>query len=291
MMNDQPAPPMVAVDGTREIADGVHVIPDNRVEFVPNIGIVVGEDSALVIDTAMGPRNGELVLEQARRIAGDRRLLLTLTHFHPEHGFAAQSFAGAATMLYNRAQLDELDEKGQEYIEMFSGFGPHLAELLAEVELVRPQIVYEDVAEVDLGGRRVELRYFGQAHTRGDQVVWLPEERILFPGDLVEDRFFPIFPDEDAIASGWLEVIEKLEQLDPKIVVPGHGDVGDAEMIRIAKGFMIAVRDRVNELNDAGTGLDEIKSQLEGEFTAQHPDWDNQMWIGSAVEAFHREIG
>lgn len=290
-MNDQPTPPIVAEDATREIAEGVHVIPDRRIEFVPNIGIVVGEHSALVIDTAMGPRNGERVLREARRIAGDRRLLLTLTHFHPEHGFAAQSFADEATTLYNRAQLEELQDKGQEYIEMFSGFGPHLAELLAEVELVRPQVVYDDAADVDLGGRRVELRYLGQAHTRGDQVAWLPEERILFPGDLVEDRFFPIFPDEDAVGGKWLTVLERLEELDPAVVVPGHGEVGDAEMIGVAKGFLIAARDGVRRLSEEGRDLDAIKAELEEEFRGRYPDWDNEIWIGSAAESFHRELG
>lgn len=289
-MNEQPAPPMVPEGATAEIAPGVHVIPDQRVEFVPNIGIVLGEESALVIDTAMGPRNGERVLREARRLAGDRRLFLTLTHFHPEHGFAAQSFVPEATILYNRAQLEELDAKGEEYIEMFSGFGPHLAELLAEVELVRPHVVYDNVADLDLGGVSAELRYLGQAHTRGDQIVWLPEARILFAGDLVEERFFPIFPDEDAVGGKWIAVLEQLEELEPAQVVPGHGEVGDAAMITTAKQFLVAVRDRVREMSQTGAELELIKSELDAEFRGERPDWDNEIWIGSAVEAFHREL-
>lgn len=288
-MNEADAP-MVAPEETKEIAPGVHVIPDRRVEFVPNIGVVVGEESALVIDTAMGPRNGALVLDEARRLAGDRRLFLTLTHFHPEHGFAAQSFRSEATILYNRAQLDELEQKGEEYIEMFSGFGPGLADLLGDVELVRPHIVYDDAADLDLGGRRVELRYLGQAHTRGDQIAWLPEEGILFPGDLVEDRFFPIFPDDDAVGSKWLEVLDRLRSLDPRLLVPGHGETGDAEMIDTAKGFLVSARDRVQALSDQGHDLDQIKEKLDEEYRREYPDWDNEVWIASAVEAFHREL-
>ncbi|MEM8665016.1 MAG: MBL fold metallo-hydrolase, partial [Pseudomonadota bacterium] len=85
-MSTEPPAPTVDPSGITEIADGVFVIPDKRVPLVPNIGIVLGSDTALVIDCGMGPANGERVLEAARKVAGSRRLVLTLTHFHPEHG-------------------------------------------------------------------------------------------------------------------------------------------------------------------------------------------------------------
>jgi glyoxylase-like metal-dependent hydrolase (beta-lactamase superfamily II) len=288
-MSTKPVAPMVTGE-PEEICDGIFVIPDDRVDFVPNIGIAHGTESVLVIDTAMGPRNGERVLAKAREIAGDRRLFLTLTHFHPEHGFGAQSFRTEATILYNRAQVEELESKGETYIEMFSGFGAHLAELLDEVELVRPHVVYHDEVELRLGGLTAELRSYGAAHTLGDQIVWLPERRVLFAGDLVEDRFFPIFPDEHAVGSRWIAVLERLEALNPAIVVPGHGAVGDAGMIAVAKEHLVAVRDRVTALAETGRELEEIKNELDGEFRAQRPDWDNEIWIGSAVESFYGEL-
>ena len=116
-------PPLIPVGLTEEVVARVHVMPDQRVEFVPNVGIVVGDRSVLVIDTAMGPRNGQRILAEARRIGEGRRLLLTTTHFHPEHAFAAQSFADA-TYVCNAAQAEEMAAKGPEYIEMFSGFAP-----------------------------------------------------------------------------------------------------------------------------------------------------------------------
>ena len=70
-----------------EIADGVFVIPDGRVPLVANIGVIVGDRAALVVDTGLGPRNGAAVHDIARNLEGDRPLFLTITHFHPEHGF------------------------------------------------------------------------------------------------------------------------------------------------------------------------------------------------------------
>ena len=65
-----------------------------------------------------------------------RRLILTITHFHPEHGFGAQAFKGAAHITYNRAQRDELQAKGQAYLGMFRTFGPGVAEALSETDIV-----------------------------------------------------------------------------------------------------------------------------------------------------------
>src|SRR5215470_17803605 len=110
------APPPVVRGEPIEVSDGVFVIPDNRVPLVPNVGLVVGDQAALVVDTGLGPRNGGYVLDHARRLAGGRPLYLTTTHFHPEHRFGAQAFRGTATVIYNRAQRDDLRRKGAAYL-------------------------------------------------------------------------------------------------------------------------------------------------------------------------------
>jgi glyoxylase-like metal-dependent hydrolase (beta-lactamase superfamily II) len=282
--------PLIPLGLTQEVAEGVYVMPDQRVEFVPNAGIVVGDRAALVIDTAMGPRNGERILAEARRLGGERKLLMTTTHFHPEHAFGAQSFA-AATYVCNGGQAREMAAKGAEYIEMFSGFGPGLAELLAEVELVAPDVVFEGPrATLDLGGVVAELIAIGPAHTQGDQVVFLPESRVLFAGDLVEDRFLPIFPDEDADGLLWLEALDRLDALSPAVVVGGHGSVGDAGLIAALRDYLVAVRDRVAALSAEGVPLDIIEERLEPELNERQAGWDNQMWIKSAIDSFHRAL-
>lgn len=291
-VGEEPKPPVVTGEPV-EVADGVYVVPDGRVPLVPNVGVVVGQRAALVVDTAMGPRNGARVLELARGLAGDRQLHLTITHFHPEHGFGAQAFRGAAHTVYNRAQLDELHAKGQAYVEMFRGFGPGVAEALEGVELVDPDETYDgERYELDLGGRRVELRTWGLAHTRADQVVWLPEERVLFTGDLVEERMFPIYPyfppdDADVDGNRWIAVLEELKRLGPAVVVPGHGAVGDASLIAAARGFHEALRDETRKAKADGLDADAAVAALEPKLRALHPDWDAPEWIAFGVRCFH----
>ena len=288
-----PPAPTVVEDGITEIAPGVWVIPDRRVPLVPNIGVIVGDDAVLVVDTAMGPANGSRVLAAAKEKAQGKPLLLTVTHFHPEHGFGAQVFRDEARIVYNRAQVDELHDKGAGYVELFKTFGPAVAEALEGVELVDPHDVYDgEETELDLGGRTVQLRTWGAAHTRSDQIVWLPDERILFTGDLVEERIFPIYPyfppdDADVDGTRWIDVLRRLEELDPAVVVPGHGAVGNAGVIAVAREFHEALRDETLRLAGEGLDVEEVAARLEPELHARHPDWEQPEWIGFGVRSFY----
>jgi glyoxylase-like metal-dependent hydrolase (beta-lactamase superfamily II) len=290
--NTEAPAPVVDPGAIKEIAPNVFVISDRRIPLVPNIGIILGADAALVVDTGMGPANGRKVLEVARRLAGRRPLVLTLTHFHPEHGFGAQAFKGVARIHYNRSQRDELQAKGEGYLGMFKTFGPAVAAALEETEFVLPDDVYEEASTtIDLGGRKVELRTWGLAHTGGDQVVWLPQERILFTGDLAEERIFPIFPwfppdDADIDAARWASILSELIAWDPAIVVPGHGDIGGAEILAAVRNYMIDLSGRVAAERASGKQADAIVAELAPKIRAEYPDWSAPEWIDFAIRYY-----
>jgi glyoxylase-like metal-dependent hydrolase (beta-lactamase superfamily II) len=287
-----PPAPIVDPSAVKEIAADVYVIGDRRVPLVPNIGIILGRDAALVVDTGMGPANGEKVLATAKRLAGGRPLILTLTHFHPEHGFGAQAFRGVAKIRYNRAQRDELRAKGEAYLGMFKTFGPSIAAALEGTALVEPDEVYDEAsAAIDLGGRSVELRTWGLAHTAGDQVVWVPEERILFTGDLAEERIFPIFPwfppqDATIDAARWAHILTEVASWNPAIVVPGHGDPGGVEIVNAVRDYIVDLGQRVRREREGGKGAEVIVAELAPKIRAEHPDWSAPEWIDFAIRYY-----
>ena len=287
-----PVPPVVS--GTpQEISEGVFVLLDRRVPLVPNIGIVVGDRAALVVDAGMGARNGKVVRDLAKELAGERPLFLTVTHFHPEHGYGAQAFDDAI-IVYNREQHEEFRDKAAVYADMFRTFGEEVAHELEGVEFVQPHVVYDRAADIDLGGKLVQLRTWGLAHTRGDQVVFLPAERSLFTGDLVENGFFPIFPyfppdDADVNGSKWIEVLEHMQRLDPKVVVPGHGEVAGADVIVATHEYLTLLRSETTRLAGEGQDVDAIIATLEPDFRARHPDWGASEWIAFGVRCFLAE--
>ena len=137
----------------------------------------------------------------------------------------------------------------------------------------------------------VELRTYGLAHTRGDQVVSVPDAGVVFVGDLAEERIFPIFPwfppdDAEIDADNWARVLASIEAAKPEIVVPGHGSVGGVEILSAVRGYMLDLGSRVASKVKSGKSADEIVATLGPKVRAEHPDWEAPEWIDFAIRYF-----
>jgi glyoxylase-like metal-dependent hydrolase (beta-lactamase superfamily II) len=255
---------------------------------VPNIGVIGGRDAVLVVETGLGPQNAEKVLEFASEYAKGRRLYVTTTHFHPEHAFGAQVFAGEATFLVNRAQAEDLKVKGPGYLDMFRGLGEPVARQLEGVVLPEPDLVYDEAYDLELGGRVVQLRATGRAHSRGDQVVRVPDADVLFTGDLVEAGQFAIFPwfppyDTDVSGTRWLAVMERLAGEGARVVVPGHGAVGGPELLADVRDYLRLLRDETWVRRDSAMSEETIVEEVRALMVERHTEWAELDWIDKGV--------
>jgi glyoxylase-like metal-dependent hydrolase (beta-lactamase superfamily II) len=284
----QPAP-LVQENKTIKVSEHVYVIPDGRVNLVPNIGMIVGNRATLVVDAGMGPRNGQAVLRELAKVSKNTDLYFTTTHFHPEHMTGVQAFPANTIIIRPEAQQEEVDRKQPEFIQNFSKRTADLKALLQDVKPRAPDILFDHEAKLDLGGLTVRLVWLGPAHTRGDCFVFVEEDGVLFTGDAVINRFFPIFPDADASGKNWLSILDQLDEFHPRTIVPGHGEVGNATLISIERTYLKALQARVVELKAQGKSLDETEKLLLVEFRAKYPDWDNPGWIGDAAKRFYAE--
>ncbi len=280
--------PIVRIAGAHELARDLVLIPNRRVQLVPNIGVIGGTHSVLVVETGMGPGNADTVLRFAADYANGRELYLTTTHFHPEHAFGAQAFAGAATFLINRAQAADLATKGPGYLEMFKGLGEPIARQLAGVELATPDVVYDNSYDLDLGGRVVHLRATGRAHSKGDQVVTVPDAGVMFTGDLVEAGQFAIFPwfpphDTDVSGTRWIAVLQRLAAESPQVVVPGHGDAGGPQLLADVRDYLELLRDETWVRRDSAMSEETIAAEVSALMIERHPEWAGQEWIEKGV--------
>jgi glyoxylase-like metal-dependent hydrolase (beta-lactamase superfamily II) len=287
---------IVRVSNLTEVSPGVHVIEDKQHIFlVPNVTIIVGRDAALVVDTGLGIDSARRVLQTARKLAGHRKLYLTVTHFHPEHGFGAQVFKGQATIIYNRAQRDELLKKGPEFRTLFAD-KLDVAQAMKGVTLTLPDVVYDNEAEIDLGGRVVKLNDYQPAHTLGDQVISVPDQGVVILGDLLETRSFPIMPwfpdlrDTDVNPQNWREIFRIVAATQPKVVIPGHGSIGTAADLEAAAHHMDVARAEVTRGCAAGKDLPTLQKELTPLLAAQHPDWDLQDWIPMEIQVYYERL-
>lgn len=287
--NQTQPPPLVQANKTMKVSDHVYAIPDGRVNLVPNIGIIVGNRATLVVDAGMGPRNGQTVLRELAKVSKNADLYFTTTHFHPEHVTGAQAFPANTRIIRSEVQEEELKQKQPEFIRNFSKRTPEIKALLQDVKPRTPDILFDRELKLDLGGVTARVFLVGPGHTRGDTAIYVEEDKVLFTGDVVVNRFFPIFPDQDASGKNWLAILTRFEALQPRTVVPGHGEVGDAELITAQESYLKALRSRTAELKAQGKSSTDAGQLLTAEFKMKYPNWDNPGWIADAVAHFYSE--
>jgi glyoxylase-like metal-dependent hydrolase (beta-lactamase superfamily II) len=286
----QPPPPYVQEGKTIKVTGHIWVIPDGRVNLVPNIGIIVGSKATLVVDSGMGPRNGEVVLREVRKVSRNADVYLTTTHFHPEHVTGFQAFPAGAKVLRPAVQERQVISDLQPMIVSFSGMSPAHAALLKDVKYRAPDIVFDSSVEIDLGGVTARLFTLGPAHTRGDSFIYVREageaNGVLFAGDVVTNRFFPIIIG-GSDGANWISILGKLAALKPRIVVPGHGAVEDAALIERESALLKEMRARTAELKKQGKSADAAAMLLTGELKAKYPTWDNPEFLSNDVKSFY----
>ncbi|WP_243789526.1 MBL fold metallo-hydrolase [Saccharopolyspora gloriosae] len=214
-----------------EVADGVWA--RRHAELDLTTGLVLGADRALVIDTRGDHRQGA-ELAAAVRARTSLPCEVVLTHGHFDHCFGTAAFRPAPVRAHRgcTAYLHEHAERQRtEWSAHYRAQGdPDTAAALADTDLTLPDHPVTDSAEVDLGGRAVQLLHFGPAHTDHDLVVSVPDAAVVFAGDLVEQGAPPDF--EDADPRNWPTALRELLALRPEIVVPGHGEPVDADFVR-----------------------------------------------------------
>ena len=287
---------LCAVIGFSQNPQGV---PENAVTRVsdhvyaiigfPNIAFVVGTRATLAVDTGMGPRNGAIVAREAQKLAKGPVLYLTTTHFHPEHAAGESAFPANTILVRPSAQQEEVDRRGAEYIDLFSSRSAQNKELLQGVKLRQADIVFDRETKLDLGGVTARLFWWGAAHTKGDELIFVPEDSVLISGDIVQSKLAPNMPNEDASVKGWLSILDQLEPLKPRYVVPDHGALGDGSLIGKERAFLLDVQKRALAMKARGLAVEEAGKMLQTELKAAYPDWENLNPIPNLVRRVYEE--
>ncbi len=205
-----------------------------------NIGLVVGDASAMLIDTGNTPEQGAEVLASATEKAGVPVTHVLLTHDHHDH------IGGLAGM----GEVISIAHEGLEPVEVTRQFSMAMA--------------------VDLGNQRVEALHFGPAHTDHDVLVYLPGENVVFAGDLLEEGADPQF-DERGSLSNWPMVLDGVLGAANAATkfVPGHGAVVDREAAFIARAEVGIIYSQTEMLIQQGVKVDDAAEAAEWPFTKE----------------------
>ncbi|MER5808004.1 MBL fold metallo-hydrolase [Streptomyces sp. NPDC002033] len=208
------------------------------------VGLVVGDESVLLVDPGSCVREGALVRSEAERLTGRSVTHIAFTHGHFDHVLGSPAFADAA--FYGAVGLDRLlgtPGGREELCASASHHGLDGAEAAGSAALLRaPEHPVSDERTLDLGGARVLLANLGPAHSQHDLTVLVPGEReTVFCGDLVEESGEPQ-AGPDAVPGQWPAALDRLLALggEDALYVPGHGAVVDAAFVRAQRATLAA---------------------------------------------------
>ena len=187
----------------------------------PNTGIVVGDDAVMVIDTQATPVMAQDVIRRIRTVTDKPIRYVVLSHYHAVRVLGASGYA-PEHVIASRDTYDLIVERGEADMKSEIERFPRLFRAVESVPgLTWPTIVFEKRLTLMMGKLRVEIMQLGRGHTKGDTVVWLPDDRVLFSGDLVEFDATPYTG--DAYLQDWPATLDAIAALEPEKLVPGRG--------------------------------------------------------------------
>ena len=187
----------------------------------PNSGVVVGDDGVLVVDAQATPAMAADVIARIRTVTDKPVRHVVLTHYHAVRVLGASGYEGAE-VIASDATRALIEERGQQDMDSEIGRFPRLFRGKDSIPgLTWPTLVFHRRLTLFLGKREVQVIHLGRSHTAGDTVVWLPKERVLFSGDVVEFGATPYCG--DAHFADWPATLAAARALGAEALVPGRG--------------------------------------------------------------------
>jgi len=223
-----------------EIGEGLWAF---TAEGDPNSGVIIGDESVMVIEAQATPRLAHKVIEEIRKVTDKPISHLVLTHYHAVRVLGASAY-GAPEIIMSEAARGMVEERGQEdWDSEFQRF-PRLFEGYESIPgLTYPTTTFSEAMTVYLGKRRVDIMHLGRAHTAGDAVVWVPDAEVMFTGDIVE--YHSACYCGDGHFAEWGHTLDNIAAFDPVSIAPGRGDA------LIGRGMVEAAIDSTRDFVDS----------------------------------------
>jgi len=256
-----------------KLGDGLYAY---TAEGDPNTGVIIGDDSVMVIDTQATPIMAQDVIRRIREITDKPIKHVVMSHYHAVRVLGASAY-NAEHIYASRHTYELIKERGQQDYESEVGRFPRLFQGVDSVPgLTWPTIVFETRLTLFMGEREVQLIHVGRGHTKGDTIVWLPKEKVMFAGDLVEFGATPYTG--DAYHEHWPTTLDALLEFDPQKLVPGRGEALQSPQecrsaIEGTRSFLADMYGSVKAGKAAGKSLSECYAETYATLKPKYGHW------------------
>ena len=233
-----------------EIGEGLYAF---TAEGDPNSGVIIGDDSVMIVEAQATPRLANKVIDCVREVTDKPISHVVLTHYHAVRVLGASAFGATQVIMSDRTRALVVERGQEDWDSEFQRF-PRLFEGHESIPgLTWPTTTFSDAMTVYLGNRKVEIKQIGRAHTAGDSVIWLPDAQTMFTGDIVE--YNSACYCGDGHFGDWGGTLDAVRAYDPQFIAPGRGDFVDSTYLPVQKvaakgGSLKDARDAVREACD-----------------------------------------
>ncbi len=255
----------------RKIADNVYgvfgvyeqVSYENR-GFISNAYFVVEDEGVLVVDTLTTYKLGKELVEAIKSVTDKVVRFTVVTHYHTDHFYGAGALKETgAVIIAHKWALDYISQPSS--WNFYQARKKILKEHMEGTDMVAPDITITKDLDIHMGKYTFEVRHYCKAHTPGDVIVWFPERRILFSGDIVFDGRLPFLGSGNS--KGWIECLDKILELGPDILLPGHGNpMLSKEKIRDrvmwTRKYISDLRNTIRKMIEEGKDIDYVRENI-----------------------------
>ena len=244
----------------------------------PNTGIIIGDDAVMVIDTQATPIMAQDVIRRIREVTDKPLKYVLLSHYHAVRVLGASAY-GAEHIIASEDTRDLIVERGQFDKDSEIGRFPRLFQNVESVPegLTWPTMTFTGKMTLWLGKLEVQILQLGRGHTKGDTVAWLPQEKILFAGDLVEFGATPYAG--DAYFKDWPQTLDNLAALKPEKLVPGRGAAlqTPAQVQEGLAGTRAFISDLYDSVKESAAKGEDLRKVYEATFAKLQPKYGQ--WV------------
>ena len=261
-----------------------------------NAGLVLGEDSALLVDTLFDLKLTRQMLDAMAKVRGSRPIATVVnTHSNGDHCWGNQLVDGAEIIASRRcaeelASIPPIALRSLLKAEGLGAAGDYLRRIFGAfdfegITLTPPTRTFDGELTLRVGSRELRLIEVGPAHTAGDVLVYLPAERVVFTGDIVFAGGTPIV--WAGPIRNWIAACDRIAALDVATVVPGHGPIGDLAQVRAMRDYLAYVEAEAAARHASGMSLEDAVHDIA---LGQFDQWLDKERLAVNVQAKYREL-
>lgn len=242
----------------------------------PNTGVIVGDDAVMVVDAQATPQMAREVIRRIRRVTSKPIRYVVLSHYHAVRVLGAAAYK-ARQIIASQTTLELIRERGRQDMKSEIGRFPRLFRGAKSIPgLTWPTLAFRDEMTLMLGKLEVKIIHAGPGHTAGDTIVWVPSQRVLFSGDLVE--YEAGIYTGDAQLEEWPTTLRRLRALKPRALVPGRGPALTTpaqcdKAIRYTQDFVTALYANARRAVAAGRTLKQAYDQTRRRMDPKYADY------------------